>query len=444
MFENKSEGGAQKKKSGGFNTKKFLLDLASGGTAAAVSKTAVARIERVKLQICFNSHHRGQTLQRHHRRPRSYAKREGFLSLWRGNLPNVIRYFPTQALNFAFKDTYKPIFTQNYVHLMEMRPDQIQEAIAGAAPLHDPVPAPPDYNSNREDVQDASIHITADKRYKGIIDVLVRMPKEAFFRCGVETTTLWTWRVRVWQFFLAMDVIPPEKLPPPVKTPISAPSSFDSPPKTYRNPPEKEEKKPNKFPPPDAPQVRLELSAKLAPTILVLDDEHGMKRQYRLTNRSRDGRKLYFRCSRCDTLIKKDGHQFGVNLVLVGWPIVNERFPQHHPLCVPKPLEEVLVQQVDRTSRRELKYASVCITADKRYKGIIDVFVRVPKEQGFLSLWRVHYLLGFARAHFAANYLSLMEIRPDQMPAPAPLRDPTHAPADYNSNRANVRPNKIN
>ncbi len=27
---------------------------------------------------------------------------EGVVSLWRGNTANVIRYFPTQALNFAF------------------------------------------------------------------------------------------------------------------------------------------------------------------------------------------------------------------------------------------------------------------------------------------------------------------------------------------------------
>ncbi len=38
------------------------------------------------------------------------TKAEGVLSLWRGNTANVIRYFPTQALNFAFRDTYKSMF----------------------------------------------------------------------------------------------------------------------------------------------------------------------------------------------------------------------------------------------------------------------------------------------------------------------------------------------
>ena len=35
---------------------------------------------------------------------------EGFGSFWRGNLANCIRYFPTQALNFAFKDKIKAMF----------------------------------------------------------------------------------------------------------------------------------------------------------------------------------------------------------------------------------------------------------------------------------------------------------------------------------------------
>jgi len=35
---------------------------------------------------------------------------EGFGSFWRGNLANVLRYFPTQALNFAFKGQIKALF----------------------------------------------------------------------------------------------------------------------------------------------------------------------------------------------------------------------------------------------------------------------------------------------------------------------------------------------
>jgi len=35
---------------------------------------------------------------------------EGFLSFWKGNFANCLRYFPTQALNFAFKDKIKAAF----------------------------------------------------------------------------------------------------------------------------------------------------------------------------------------------------------------------------------------------------------------------------------------------------------------------------------------------
>lgn len=37
-------------------------------------------------------------------------KEQGVFAYWRGNMANVIRYFPTQALNFAFKDKYKQVF----------------------------------------------------------------------------------------------------------------------------------------------------------------------------------------------------------------------------------------------------------------------------------------------------------------------------------------------
>jgi len=93
----------------------FLVDFLMGGVSAAVSKTAAAPIERVKLLI-----QNQDEMLKSGRLDRKYdgisecfsrtAKNEGVLSLWRGNTANVIRYFPTQALNFAFRDTYKSMF----------------------------------------------------------------------------------------------------------------------------------------------------------------------------------------------------------------------------------------------------------------------------------------------------------------------------------------------
>ncbi|XP_046391304.1 ADP,ATP carrier protein 2-like [Ischnura elegans] len=92
----------------------FMKDFVAGGVAAAISKTAVAPIERVKLllqvqhaskQISKEMQYKGM-VDCFVRIPRE----QGFLSFWRGNMANVIRYFPTQALNFAFKDKYKQVF----------------------------------------------------------------------------------------------------------------------------------------------------------------------------------------------------------------------------------------------------------------------------------------------------------------------------------------------
>jgi solute carrier family 25 (mitochondrial adenine nucleotide translocator), member 4/5/6/31 len=92
----------------------FSADLAAGGISAGISKTVVAPIERVKLllqvqasstQIAADQRYKGivDCFSR-------VSKEQGVSSLWRGNMSNVIRYFPTQALNFAFKDTYKNMF----------------------------------------------------------------------------------------------------------------------------------------------------------------------------------------------------------------------------------------------------------------------------------------------------------------------------------------------
>merc|ERR1711904_742514 len=93
----------------------FVVDFLMGGVSAAVSKTAAAPIERVKLLIQNQDEMiRAGRLDRKYDGIGECFKRtvadEGMVSLWRGNTANVLRYFPTPALNFAFRDTYKTMF----------------------------------------------------------------------------------------------------------------------------------------------------------------------------------------------------------------------------------------------------------------------------------------------------------------------------------------------
>uniref|UniRef100_A0A2K6M3Y0 ADP/ATP translocase n=1 Tax=Rhinopithecus bieti TaxID=61621 RepID=A0A2K6M3Y0_RHIBE len=92
----------------------FAKDFLAGGVAAAISKTAVAPIERVKLLLQVQHASKQITADKQYKGIIDCVvripKEQGVLSFWRGNLANVIRYFPTQALNFAFKDKYKQIF----------------------------------------------------------------------------------------------------------------------------------------------------------------------------------------------------------------------------------------------------------------------------------------------------------------------------------------------
>jgi len=84
------------------------------GGSAIVSKTASAPIERVKLLIQNqNEMIKAGTLETRYTGigdcfKKTYQK-EGALSFFRGNLPNILRYFPTQSLNFVFKDISQAI-----------------------------------------------------------------------------------------------------------------------------------------------------------------------------------------------------------------------------------------------------------------------------------------------------------------------------------------------
>ncbi|CAI5481690.1 unnamed protein product [Closterium sp. Yama58-4] len=124
----------------GASWQSFALDLAVGGALGGVSHTIVAPIERVKLLLQTQDSN-AAILAGQHRRYRGFVdavttivKEEGFWALWRGNGTSVMRYYPSLALNFAFKDYYRVLFAPSHL-LAEPSASRIAAGnfLAGAA-----------------------------------------------------------------------------------------------------------------------------------------------------------------------------------------------------------------------------------------------------------------------------------------------------------------------
>merc|ERR1719352_1919574 len=94
----------------------FLIDFTLGGVSGAVAKTLTAPIERIKLVIQTqdaNPKIRSGEVPRYTRMldcGQRIMREQGVSRFCDGNLTNCIRYFPTQAFNLAFKDTFKKMF----------------------------------------------------------------------------------------------------------------------------------------------------------------------------------------------------------------------------------------------------------------------------------------------------------------------------------------------
>jgi len=166
-------------------TGNFMLDFLLGGVSAAISKTAVAPIERVKLLLQTQDANSKITGANKYKGIVDVfvrvPKEEGFSAFWRGNLANVIRYFPTQALNFAFKDTYKKIFcpfnpkTDFWKFFMG---NLASGGAAGATSLM--VVYPLDFARTRlaADVGKTG----ADRQFTGLVDCLTKVHKSDGFK----------------------------------------------------------------------------------------------------------------------------------------------------------------------------------------------------------------------------------------------------------------------
>jgi solute carrier family 25 (adenine nucleotide translocator) protein 4/5/6/31 len=159
------------------STGNFLIDFAAGGISGTIAKTCTAPIERVKLIIQTqdaNPRIMSGEVARYTGIVNCFsrvASEQGIASFWRGNLTNVIRYFPTQAFNFAFKDSIKRLFPRydpktNFGMFFAV--NMASGAAAGAGSLV--IVYPLDYARTRL----ASDVGTGAREFNGLVDCLVK------------------------------------------------------------------------------------------------------------------------------------------------------------------------------------------------------------------------------------------------------------------------------
>ena len=90
----------------GLKLSEFIARFVAGGISGAVAKTVTAPLEAIKLKLQYAEDDDEGALDC----ARRIWEREGWWGFYRGNLANVLRYFPTQAFNFALKNKVKGLF----------------------------------------------------------------------------------------------------------------------------------------------------------------------------------------------------------------------------------------------------------------------------------------------------------------------------------------------
>lgn len=154
-----------------------LTNFLMGGVSAGISKTLAAPIELVKLRMQNMDEmiKTGKLKERYTGIGNCFIRvttEEGVRALWKGNWTNVLRYFPTQALNFMVKDEIKKhLFfdKKKYGYGMYFLGNILSGGVAGGVSLCFVYSL--DYARTRLTNDSKSVKHGRQKQFNGIMDV---------------------------------------------------------------------------------------------------------------------------------------------------------------------------------------------------------------------------------------------------------------------------------
>ena len=99
------------------NTTAFCQRLLSGAISSCLSKTLIAPLETIRLRMQVSDELLKQKLIKKPYKSvsdtyKKIVEEEGYPALYKGNLYNVLLYFPVQSVNFAIKPMIKNLLIQ--------------------------------------------------------------------------------------------------------------------------------------------------------------------------------------------------------------------------------------------------------------------------------------------------------------------------------------------